>query len=283
MANGPLNPASNPARPSKFEDRFRLYLDESGDHVFREVIEPAHRFLCLLGCWFQNPDYLEFHEALEALKSRLLPHHPDDPVILHREDMLNARKAFKTLRDPAVRAEWDTELMALIANAEFRVVAVVIDKLALRNDYGESAAHPYHLGLGFMLQRYAGYLNHINRTGDVMAESRGGTEDRLLKESYERIYERGVWMTSVDTFQAALTSCQLKLKNKSANISGLQLADLLGHPVKQSILRHQGLLESDPKPFAQRLMDIVETKFNRQLYTNEIEGYGTVLFPKPKN
>src|SRR5260370_2532966 len=182
MANGPLNPASNPARPSKFEDRFRLYLDESGDPVVCEGLELAHRFLCLLGCWFQNPDYLNFHEALEALKSRLLLHHPDDPVILHREDMLNARKAFKTLRDPAVRAEWDTELMALIANAEFRVVAVVIDKLALRNDYGESAAHPYHLGLGFMLQRYSAYFNHINRPRASIPQPPADTKHHILNE-----------------------------------------------------------------------------------------------------
>lgn len=150
--------SSTPSRPSGFEDRFRLYLDESGDHVFREVVEPAHRFLCLLGCWFRNPDYLNFHEALEALKSRLLPHHPDDPVVLHREDMLNARKEFKALRDPAVRQDWDEGLLQVMKEAEFKIVAVVIDKLALRKAYGEAAAHPYHLGLGFLLQRYAGYL-----------------------------------------------------------------------------------------------------------------------------
>ena len=46
---------SNPSRPSGFEDRYRLYLDVSGDNVFRETKEIAHRFLCLLGCWFQNP------------------------------------------------------------------------------------------------------------------------------------------------------------------------------------------------------------------------------------
>jgi len=87
----------NPVRPSKFEDRYRLYLDESGDHVFRETEELAHRYLCLLGCWFRNPDYLKFHEALEGFKTAYLPHHPDDPVILHRDDMINARKAFKNL------------------------------------------------------------------------------------------------------------------------------------------------------------------------------------------
>jgi hypothetical protein len=73
-------PADNPSRPSQFENRYRLYVDESGDHVSREVMELPHRFLCLLGCWFQNPAYLKFHEALEAVKSQFLPHHPDDPV-----------------------------------------------------------------------------------------------------------------------------------------------------------------------------------------------------------
>jgi len=69
------------------------------------------------------------------------------------------------------------------AKAEFLCVAVVIDKVELRNDYGDAAAHPYHIGLSFLLQRYAGYLIHISRRGDVMGESRGGTEDRLLKYS----------------------------------------------------------------------------------------------------
>ena len=269
----------NPARPSKFEDRYRVYLDESGDHVFRETAELAHRYLCLLGCWFRNPDYLNFHQAIEDLKSEYLPHHPDDPVILHREDMINARKAFKNLRDAGVRAKFDDALLQVIRAAEFKVVAVVIDKQEMRRAYGTAAAHPYHLGLGFLLQRFAGYLNHINRVGDILGESRGGREDRLLKESYSRVFERGVWMTRSEVFQTALTSSELKLKPKSANISGLQLADLLGHPVKQWTLNHYGHAADDLAPFAQRLMEVVQGKFNRQLYDGRVEGYGVVLFP----
>lgn len=273
-------PAS-PSRPGGFEDRYRLYLDESGDHVFREVDEPQHRFLCLLGCWFRNPEYVRFHEALEALKASHLPHHPDDPVVLHREDMINARKAFKNLREEALRDRFDADMLKVIAEADFRVVAVVVDKKSLREAYGEAAAHPYHLGLGFLLQRYAGYLNHINRVGDVMAESRGGTEDRLLKESYTRVYERGTWgVMPAHAFQSALTSGQLKLKQKSANVAGLQLADLLGHPVKQWVLRHYGLVSQNCAPFAMRLMDVVEPKLNRHLYKDRLEGYGFVLYPK---
>jgi hypothetical protein len=70
---------TNPSRPSAFEDRYRLYLDESGDHVYRATNETAHRFLGLLGCWFNNADYLLFNEALEDLKRRHFHHHPDNP------------------------------------------------------------------------------------------------------------------------------------------------------------------------------------------------------------
>jgi len=141
-------------------------------------------------------------------------------------------------------------------------------------------AHPYHLAMGFMLQRYCGYLNHINRTGDIMAESRGGHEDRLLMDSYSRVHAQGVWMSNVTTFQHALTSKQLKVKNKSANIAGLQLADILGHPVRQAILREEGQVSEPPAPFASRLMPIVQSKYNHHLYSGKIEGYGKVFFPK---
>ncbi|MCL4489168.1 MAG: DUF3800 domain-containing protein [Chloroflexi bacterium] len=269
-----------PPRLFEFEDRYRLYLDESGDHVFRDFANPAHRFLCLLGCWFRNPEYLRFHEALESLKRCHLPHHPDDPAILHREDMINARREFKVLRDDARRAEFDKDLLNVIQAADFRVVAVIIDKATLYNTYGDAAAHPYHLGLGFLLQRYAGYLNHINRVGDVMAEARGGKEDRLLADSYSYVFTRGVWMTRAESFQRALTSRELKLKQKKANISGLQLADLLGHPVKQWALKRAGLIEGDLGAFCERLMRSVETKFNRHLYDNRLDGYGVVIYPK---
>lgn len=268
------------SRPDTFEERYRLYVDESGDHVFRDVVEPHHRFLCLIGCWFKNPEYLTFQREMEDLKRRHFAHHPDEPVVLHREDIINRRQAFYVLVDEARRKAFDDDLIELMASGRYTVVGVAIDKLALRSAYQESAAHPYHLGMGFMLQRYVGLLNHLNRVGDVMAEARGKKEDRLLEESYTRTYERGAWMVHADSFQAALTSRQLKLKTKHANIAGLQLADLLGHPVKQFILRYYGVLNDEPARFASRVMDVVKTKFNAHLYKGTSEGYGFVLYPR---
>lgn len=87
-------------------------------------------------------------------------------------------------------------------------------------------------------------------------------------------------MTQAHTFQSALTTRQLKLKQKSANIVGLQLADLLGHPVKQYVLQSAGQPGIKTAPFADKLLDVVQAKFNRHLYEGRIEGYGMVLFPK---
>lgn len=81
-------------------------------------------------------------------------------------------------------------------------------------------------------------------------------------------------------FQSALSSRELKLKAKTANIAGLQLADLLCHPVKQWVLQKNGFYNEALAPFSVQLMEIVERKFNRQLYDGRLEGYGYVLYPK---
>jgi hypothetical protein len=263
------------------DEKYHLYVDESGDHVFRKLDEEQHRFLCLLGCWFKGSDYLAAHSDLEALKQEFFPHNPDEPVVLHRADIVNARGAFWRLREHQVRERFDSALVAFLRAARFTVVAIVIDKAELRERYQERAAHPYHLALGFLLQRHCGYLNHVNRRGDVTAESRGGNEDRLLKDSYSFILTHGVWArTKAEEFQRALTSKEIKLKKKGANITGLQVADVLAHPVRQAILREKGRLTLPASFFVSHLVDLVEAKYNRHLYDGRIWGYGKVLFPE---
>ena len=266
--------------PRSYESRYRLYLDELGDHVFNALEAPRHRYLCLLGCWFQNPEYQAFHDRLIEFKRAYVPHHPDDPPILHREDIVNRRKSFAHLRDRAKASAFDDNLLELIGDAAFKVVGVVVDKKELRDRYGDAAAHPYNLSLGFMLQRYCGYLNHISRRGDVLAEGRGGKEDLILKASYRLVFGRGAWMVKADVFRQALTSGELKVKRSSENIAGLQLADLLAHPVKESILRDEGHDVDQISPFDSRLMEILDPKFNRHLYDGRVRGYGKVLYPK---
>jgi hypothetical protein len=263
-------------------ERHGLFVDESGDHVFHDEVtlqQPSHRFLALLGCWFSSSPYSEFNSALVDLKRRHFSRNPDQ-IVLHREDIINCRGPFACLRDEVKRRDFDDDLLAIVERADFRFFVVVIDKLKQKRSY-ENVWHPYHTALNFLLQRYCGFLNNVARSrGDVTAESRGGREDRLLKESYERLYARGDRFHSSGWYQQGLTSKALKVKPKMANVAGLQLADILAHPVKQQVLVDEGMIP-DPGPrFASRVVHAVQAKYNRNVQTGSIEGYGRVLYPK---
>lgn len=54
------------------------------------------------------------------------------------------------------------------------------------------------------------------------------------------------------------------LKPKINNISGLQLADLVAHPSRNEILAEQRLLSRDVSPFAKRVIEILQKKYDRK-------------------
>lgn len=97
-----------------------------------------------------------------------------------------------------------------------------------------------------------------------MAESRGGKEDMRLKKSFQSLWERGAEYVDPQQFQERLTSKQLKVKTKTNNISGLQLADLLAHPSRNEILSENDLLDRQIAPFAQKVIEILQDKYDRR-------------------
>ena len=55
----------------------------------------------------------------------------------------------------------------------------------------------------------------------------------------------------------------MKVKPKINNISGLQLADLVAHPSRNEILTEQKLLDRPPAPFAQRVIQVLQVKYDQ--------------------
>lgn len=256
--------------------RYRLYIDESGDHTYNLLDVPAHRYLGLLGVWFkQDEEYLGFADGLERFKREVFGARPDKPVILHRTDIINRKGPFGILVNERIRMKFDAGLLALIKGAGFRMVCVIIDKAAHSERYA-SPFHPYHYCLAAMLDRYSGWLNYKNAIGDVMAESRGREEDLQLKQAYRRVYESGTLMFDHRHHQKALTSREIKLKPKLANIAGLQLADVLAYPVKQACMKEKGLLPSVAGTFGSKIYETAEPRFNRNIWREKVEGYGKV-------
>ena len=259
--------------------RYRLYVDESGDHTYNLLDDPAHRYLALLGVWFRQSDhYAAFADDLERFKREMFGHRPDAPVVMHRSDIINRRGAFGLLCAPSVRERFGAGLLEVVSRATFKIVCVVIDKKAHR-DRDSSPFHPYHYCLAAMLERYSGWLNHKNAVGDVLAESRGREEDLQLKDAYRRVYESGTLMFPHGHHQKALTSKDIKVQPKAANIAGLQLADVLAHPVKQACLMEEGRIPVTSDVFGKRVFEAVKGKFNFNEPGGQVSGYGKVFLP----
>lgn len=257
---------------------YRLYVDESGDHTYGNIDDPARRYLCLLGLLVEVETYrTSFHPALEELKQTHFPHSPDEPLILHRKELINRRGSFGRLKNTENERRFNTDLLEFLAEQDYKLIGVTIDKKTHIKQHGESAYHPYHYCLGALLERYCGFLNFYNAQGDVLAESRGGTEDVKLKEAYRTLYRVGTFYRSKDFFQRALTSREIKLKPKSANIGGLQVADLLAYPVKQEILLDRKQISDPGDVFSKDICKVITSKYNRQVYEGRVHGYGKVF------
>lgn len=134
--------------------------------------------------------------------------------------------------------------------------------------------NPYHYCLVALLQRYCHLLGE--RRGDVMGESRGKVEDQQLKAAYEALYDGGDLHNRAEFYQARLTSREIKLKPKSKNVAGLQLADLLAHPAKQRCLVRQAVPEVQESVFGRRVADLFWQKL-RQSKEGETKGYGEIF------
>ncbi len=107
------------------------------------------------------------------------------------------------------------------------------------------------------------FLNRRGASGDVIAESRGGKEDRRLKESFVRLCEKGSGYADAAQISSALTSRQLKMKQKSNNLAGLQLADLVAHPSRNEILNENGH-PITIAPFAAKVIAVLQGRYDQR-------------------
>lgn len=110
--------------------RYRLYIDESGDHTFNLVESNHHRYLGLLGIWFDvDEPYKTFAQDLARLKSEIFGWHPDDPPIcLHRKDLVGRKGRFGRLREPELNERFEASLIKLVSEARSCMTCVVVEE-----------------------------------------------------------------------------------------------------------------------------------------------------------
>jgi hypothetical protein len=178
------------------------------------------------------------------------------------------------LQDERRRAAFDESVVQLIRDAPVTLIGVTIDKFSHGAKKYRMLTHAYHYCLAAMLERYCGLLGFLGGVGDVLAEARGKTEDRALQSEYRSIWENGTAYISSDRAQKALTTRELKVKPKTLNVAGLQIADLLAHPVLRDILLDRKRVSDRGGLFADRMMKAAESKYNHHRYDGRVRVLG---------
>jgi hypothetical protein len=98
--------------------KFRLYIDEVGNPGLEAAKDPRHRYLSDIA-----------FERIEDLKRKYFHYHVDEPLIFYRKKIVNQKYPFHALRNARTRRAFDDDLLQLLDEVEYTMIAVVIDKL----------------------------------------------------------------------------------------------------------------------------------------------------------
>ena len=125
--------------------KYRIYVDETGNSDLNSSENLNHRYLSLTGI-ILGLQYIEevIHPGLEQLKKRYFGSHVDEPVVLHRKDIIGKKPPFASLRDPSVEEEFNIDLLNLLRSWDYVLITVLIDKKAHKEMYGTWRYDPYH-------------------------------------------------------------------------------------------------------------------------------------------
>ena len=242
---------------------YKLFLDESGDHNL-DVIDPNHPVFALAGCIFEENYYSS--TAIKRVNELKIKYFNSTEVILHSRDIRKQEsKPFLALRKKEVREKFYQDLNNLFKELYLTIIASIINKKKLKEQYGNHSDNPYYLSLGFIMERYAIYLREKGETGAMIIESRNKADNDLLYLAFSKTMLEGTGFMRSDEFQKRIAG--LTFIPKKENDTGTQLADLIAYPVATHILPNR-----DKKAF-----ETLKSKIRSK--KGEIYGYGLKIFP----
>ena len=240
---------------------FVIYVDESGDHTL-DAIDRDYPVFVLDFCIFRKDHYA--NTVVPKVQAFKFEHFGHDIVVLHEHEIRKQKPPFVFLQSQQKRAVFMEGLNRLIIEAEFTIIAAVIDKQRLANAYFRPAS-PYALALCFCMERAYAFLRdrgqHL-RTTHIIVERRGKREDDELELTFRRIRDGANQWDVMPGFEIVFV-------DKKTNSSGLQIADLTARPIGRHVM----------KPEQPNLAwEIIEPKLRRSP-GGKVTGWGLKIFP----
>ena len=246
--------------PQCFSD-YVVYVDESGDHGLKSM-EKTYPMFVLAFCIFNKQQYATvITPRLQEFKFRYFGH---DMVVLHEHEIRKPKGPFTILFDPVTRQRFMDDLTAIIADADFKIVATSIRKDEFAKKNGDSD-NLYNVAVRSCLKRLYQFLDVRGQTScitNVVFEQRGRQEDNELELEFRRVCDE-------ENPTGVPLPFSIVLANKQISSCGLQLADLVARPIGRKQLNP----EQDNRAY-----DVLETKFLRNT-EGEIGGAGLESYP----
>ena len=204
----------------EFSD-YIIFADESGDHGLTSI-NPENPIFVLAFCIFRKEEYISVvKQAISQLKMDFWGH---DLVVLHNHEIRKSRGEFSFLFDEEKRNIFLHALNETIRKIPFSIAATAIDKRYVSRD--QKTNNPYYLALSSCVEQIWDFLeakNHHHKLTHIIVESRGKNEDNDLGVAFSQLAKR--------------CPISLRFANKQTNSSGLQIADLVAHPISRYIMR----------------------------------------------
>lgn len=213
-------------------------------------------------CIFNKNDYRRaVVPEVQAIKFDFWGH---DCPVLHSHEIRKARGDFNILLNAEVRAAFYERLNTLIGGLPMTIIAAVIDKARHVKKYSDPS-NPYEIALEFCmerLQRWLGENDQAERLTHLIVERRGPPEDAALELQFRRIADG-------HNMLGKMPNLDIRFMDKKHNSAGLQLADLVAHPIGRHVI--------DPNQ-TNRAYELLEPKFRRSA-SGQVRGYGLKVFP----
>ena len=236
-----------------------VFVDESGNHNlnYLNVNDPYSVFV-LGAVMFEEEEYEKFDRAFKALKYELFG---TEDFILHTVEITRPSRSKNVLNrkfdDPAFRQTFYSAIDNLVSKYEFQVIVSIIKKTDFKEKEGLSSKDPYIYSFYSLIDKII--FNCNGRTCKIYPEKRSYKDDIQLKSEF-----LGIQASGTKRFKGSVvdkTVEEFTLKDKKANISGMQFIDLLVTPIGRDFIGKK------PKPIGNEpSIKLIKSKIDSKDY-----------------
>ena len=208
-----------------------VFVDESGSPSMNSI-DPNHPVFVLVFCIFNKWEYCDvIQPAIKRLKFEFFGH---DMTILHSHEIRKRTGEFDLLMIEEHRLKFLSRLDNIVRTSNFDIIATIIDKRDISDYLNSAPDFIYHDALWECTKKLHHFLeskNALHQLTHIIAESRGRVEDRNLAKVFDALCYAAPSKENDGELKRYAEHFALLFAEKKINSAGLQLADLVGHPI----------------------------------------------------